>query len=129
MSSIASPVTHTAEVAVNSAVTPPASRPAEVAAGTINSPQPIAMAPANPSTISWAGRRATRPSHRITDVGGRSPRRYPHNRAGETRSPQRPARRGALACGGLLNGAHTSSVTPAATTVKNPANVSSPNSS
>jgi hypothetical protein len=53
------PVTHTADIVVNSAVTHPAAAPSAVATGSISTTMPTATAAANPTTTAAAGRRKT----------------------------------------------------------------------
>ncbi|WP_244945692.1 hypothetical protein [Couchioplanes caeruleus] len=103
MPSITKPVTHTADVAVNNAVTRPALRPLSVANGNASNPEPTSTAAANPRTTIRAGCRTVRASGPVTNPGSRhrrttasarqAPRpRSPHTAAGPHTPPRRPRR-------------------------------------
>ena len=76
VSTMISPVTHTAETAVNSAVTNAAEAPLSVATGSISSAVPTATATANPATTAAAGRRSNASSgERLLGITLGTPRR------------------------------------------------------
>ncbi|GAA4783027.1 hypothetical protein GCM10023200_15580 [Actinomycetospora chlora] len=55
VSTVVSPVTHTADVAVNSASSTPAPSGVALAAGSASSPVPTRIPAANASAMTWAG--------------------------------------------------------------------------